>query len=53
MKPRMQKLFITLLSIFTVGLTFTNAYTFEVLNRSPFGTLNLQSLFLKPSTSMT
>ena len=53
MKTRSTKVLLSLLAIMVAWFAVTNAYTFEVDHRSPFGVLNLSKLVIKPTTSTT
>lgn len=53
MKRRTQRIFISLLAFFIAWFAIANAYTFEVVNWSPFWVLNLQKLILKGWTTST
>lgn len=53
MRRRTQRIFITLLALFLTSFTMVSAYTFEVINWSPFWVLNLEKLILKQKPNST
>lgn len=49
MKTRRTKFLLSFLAVAILWFAMVNAYTFEVTNRDPFGTLNLSTLMIKPN----
>lgn len=47
MKTRRTKVLLSLLAVMAAWFAVTNAYTFQVQNRNPFGVLNLSKLIIK------
>ena len=53
MRRRTQRILISLLAFFIAWFAMANAYTFEVINWSPFWVLNLEKLILKQKPNST
>lgn len=51
MKTRRTKFLLSFLAVAILWFAMVNAYTFEVTNRDPFGTLNLSTLMIKPDVN--
>ena len=51
MKKRRTKFLLSFLAVAILWFAMVNAYTFEVTNRDPFGTLNLSTLMIKPDVN--